>query len=202
MSNIASLKGDSLIRKNKIHVLTTCFNEEEVIEEFIERICSINVISDLIIVDDGSRDKTVEIIKQYKHKLKNINTNINLTLIELSRNFGKEAAILSGLDYSKEKCDALIMIDCDLQDPPELIPKMIKSWDNGAEIVTAIRDGREKETFFKSYTARWFYKIFNNMVDSIQLKEGAGDYRLLSMEVITSLTQMRESSRFIKALIP
>ena len=94
------------------------------------------------------------------------------------------------------------MIDCDLQDPPELIPKMIKSWDNGAEIVTAIRDGREKETFFKSSTARWFYKIFNNMVDSIHLKEGAGDYRLLSMEVITSLTKMRESSRFIKALIP
>ena len=61
--------------------MTTCFNEEEVIEEFIERICSINVISDLIIVDDGSRDKTVEIIKQYKHKLKNINTNINLTLL-------------------------------------------------------------------------------------------------------------------------
>ena len=202
MNNIASLKGDSIIRKNKIHVLTTCFNEEEVIEEFIERICSINVISDLIIVDDGSRDKTVEVIKQYKHKLKNINTNINLTLIELSRNFGKEAALLSGLDYSKEKCDALVMIDCDLQDPPELIPKMIKSWDNGAEIVTAIRDGREKETFFKSSTARWFYKIFNKMVDSIQLKEGAGDYRLLSMEVITSLTKMRESSRFIKALIP
>ena len=202
MKDISRLKEDSLIRKNKIYVLTTCFNEEEVIDEFIQRISSIDVISDLIIVDDGSRDKTVEIIKKYKHKQNNINSNINLTLIELSRNFGKEAALLSGLDYSKEKCDALVMIDCDLQDPPELIPKMIKSWNNGAEIVTAIRDGREEETFFKSSTARWFYKIFNNIADSIQLKEGAGDYRLLSVQVINSLTKMRESSRFIKALIP
>ena len=128
MSNIASLKGDSRL-ENKIR-LDYLFQWRRGYRRIYRRICSINVISDLIIVDDGSRDKTVEIIKQYKHKLKN--TNINLTLIELSRNFGKEAAILSGLDYSK-KSDALIMIDCDLQDPPELIPRWLKAgiwcWD-------------------------------------------------------------------------
>ena len=151
--------------EKRIHVLTTCYNEEEVINEFIERISSIEDISDLIVVDDGSKDHTVEIIKEYKNKFKYSNSKINLTLIELSRNFGKEAALLAGLDYSKEKCDALVMIDCDLQDPPDLITTMIKHWNNGAEIVTAIRENRIEETFFKSSTARWFYKFFNSLVD-------------------------------------
>ena len=190
------------MRGEKIHVLTTCFNEEEVINKFIERVSSIDFITDLIIVDDGSKDNTVEIIKGYKNKLYISNSKINLTLIELSRNFGKEAALLAGLDYSKEKCDALVMIDCDLQDPPELIPKMIKSWNDGAEIVTAIRDNRKEETFFKSSTARWCYKVFNRLVVTSQLKDGAGDYRLLSFNALKALTEMRESSRFTKALIP
>ena len=94
------------------------------------------------------------------------------------------------------------MIDCDLQDPPDLITTMIKHWNNGAEIVTAIRENRKEETFFKSSTARWFYKVFNGLVDSIQIKDGAGDYRLLSFNALKALTEMRESSRFTKALIP
>ena len=202
MNNINSINNQTNFKKSKIFVLSTCFNEEEVINKFIERVSSIEIVSNLILVDDGSSDSTINQIKKYKDNLKDSKSSFKITTIELSRNFGKEAAILAGLDYSKGQCDALVIIDCDLQDPPELIPKMIKSWNEGAEIVTAIRHNREEETFFKSSTARWFYKVFNKMVDSIQIKDGAGDYRLLSSQVIKALTDMRESSRFTKALIP
>ena len=202
MNNLNSSSTSIFSEKSKIFVLSTCFNEEEVINDFIDRVLSTEMISNLVLVDDGSRDSTVEKIKKYKKQLINFGSKVEITIIELSRNFGKEAAILAGLDYVKGQCDALVIIDCDLQDPPELIPKMIGIWREGAEIVTAIRDNRRKETFFKSSTARWFYRIFNRMVDSIQLKDGAGDYRLLSFKVIKALTDMRESSRFTKALIP
>ena len=202
MLNKNITKENPQVKGNKIFVLTTCFNEEEVINEFIERVLSIELISNLIVVDDGSIDGTLEKLRNHKRKSSYSKSKTEITLIELCRNFGKEAAILAGLDYAKEQCDALVIIDCDLQDPPELIPKMVERWREGAEVVTAIRDNRKDETFFKSSTARWFYKIFNRMVNSIQLKDGAGDYRLLSYVVIKALTEMRESSRFTKALLP
>ncbi len=202
MPNKNISKKNPQIKGKRIFVLTTCFNEEEVINEFIQRILSIEIISNLIVVDDGSSDRTLEKLKKFKKSTSYSKSKTEITIIELCRNFGKEAAILAGLDYAKEECDALVIIDCDLQDPPELIPKMVERWREGAEVVTAIRGNRKDETFFKSSTARWFYKIFNRMVDSIQLKDGAGDYRLLSYEVIKALTEMRESSRFTKALLP
>ena len=202
MPNKNISKKNPQIKGKRIFVLTTCFNEEEVINEFIQRILSIEIISNLIVVDDGSSDCTLEKLKKFKKSTSYSKSKTEITIIELCRNFGKEAAILAGLDYGKEECDALVIIDCDLQDPPELIPKMVERWREGAEVVTAIRGNRKDETFFKSSTARWFYKIFNRMVDSIQLKDGAGDYRLLSYEVIKALTEMRESSRFTKALLP
>ena len=186
----------------KIWVVAACFNEEEVITHFIQRILSILGVGRLILVDDGSKDNTVLKIKDYQENLCREESLLNITLIELTRNFGKESAMLAGLDYVKGKCDAVVLIDSDLQHPPELIVDMIKAWLAGAEIVTAVRNDRDEESRLKVTTASWFYKIFNRIVDSIQIREGAGDYRLLSAPVISALTEMREFSRFSKGLIP
>ncbi len=187
---------------SQIWVVAACFNEEAVICKFIERVICLKVVSRLVLIDDGSKDQTVTKIRNW------INSNSDntdppiVTLLELTRNFGKEAAMLAGLDYSNDQCDAVILIDSDLQHPPELIKDMVQSWRDGAEIVTAIRDDKDQESMIKVTTAAWFYMIFNRLADSIQLKEGAGDYRLLSSPVVAALTQMREFSRFSKGLLP
>ena len=193
---------DSLFNDSEIWVVAACFNEEEIITAFLERLSELPNISRLVLVDDGSSDHTVSKIRAWSEDLSNQKSLLNITLLELTRNFGKEAAMLAGLDYAQGKCDAVVLIDSDLQHPPELIPKMIQEWRNGAEIVTAVRNDRDKESRFKVTTATWFYKVFNKVVNSIQLREGAGDYRLLSAPVVNALTQMREFSRFSKGLVP
>ena len=125
-----------------------------------------------------------------------------VTLLELTRNFGKEAAMLAGLDHARGNCAAAVLIDSDLQHPPELIEAMIEQWKAGAEVVTAVRDDRDQESRLKVASASWFYRVFNKLVDSIQLQEGAGDYRLLDAPVLEALTRLRESSRFSKGLLP
>tara|TARA_Y100001968_G_scaffold330863_1_gene383816 strand:+ start:793 stop:1770 length:978 start_codon:yes stop_codon:yes gene_type:complete len=193
---------DSLLSSPKIWVVAACFNEEEVISHFIERSIAISGVSRLILVDDGSSDSTKEKIKNIQKNSIIKDHNFDITLIELTRNFGKESAMLAGLDYVKGDCDAVVLIDSDLQHPPELINDMIREWKKGAEIVTAVRNDRDEESKLKVTTASWFYKIFNRIVDSIQLREGAGDFRLLSAPVVNALTEMREFSRFSKGLVP
>ena len=199
MSNFLS---KSVISNPKVWVVAACLNEEQVIIDFITRSLAINGVGRLILVDDGSTDQTVQRIRKYQQDLIGQENCSAVTLIELTRNFGKESAMLAGLDYARGKCDAAVLIDSDLQHPPELIADMIKAWEGGAEIVTAVRDERDEESRFKVATASWFYKFFNKIVDSIQLREGAGDYRLLSSPVIKALTDMREFSRFSKGLVP
>ena len=123
-------------------------------------------------------------------------------MLELTRNFGKEAAMLAGLDYANGRCAAAVLIDSDLQHPPDRIPTMVQAWRDGAEVVTAVRDDRDEESRMKVATASWFYRVFNRLVDSIQLQEGAGDFRLLSAPVVEAVTQMREATRFSKGLMP
>jgi len=110
--------------------------------------------------------------------------------------------MLAGLDYVRGHCAAAVLIDSDLQHPPELIEAMVEQWREGAEVVTAVRDDRDQESRLKVASASWFYRVFNKLVDSIQLKEGAGDYRLLDAPVVEALTRLRESSRFSKGLLP
>ncbi|WP_320676038.1 glycosyltransferase family 2 protein [Prochlorococcus sp. MIT 1300] len=186
----------------KVWVIAACFNEEAAIVRFIERVVALNCVSRLVLVDDGSSDNTVNQIQLWQEKSEQPEAFGKITLIELTRNFGKEAAMLAGLDYAQDNCEAVVIIDSDLQHPPELIFDMVEEWQKGAEIVTAVRDDRDKESPFKVATASWFYKVFNRLVDSIQLIEGAGDYRLLSAPVIKALIQMREFSRFSKGLVP
>ena len=197
-----NLVHDSSQFQPEVWVVAACFNEEAVITHFIKRALAIPGVSRLILVDDGSTDQTVQRIRQFKKEFSSEEKLSNVTLIELTRNFGKESAMLAGLDYVKGRCDAVVLIDSDLQHPPELIIDMMKEWTKGAEIVTAVRDDKDEESRLKVTTAAWFYKVFNKIVDSIQLKEGAGDYRLLSAPVVNALTEMREFSRFSKGLVP
>tara|TARA_Y100001968_G_scaffold272018_1_gene264013 strand:- start:3677 stop:4642 length:966 start_codon:yes stop_codon:yes gene_type:complete len=179
-------------------VVSACFNEEDVICQFIERVTAIPEVSRLVLVDDGSKDSTVSKIINFIES----SPHSKVTLVALTRNFGKEAAMLAGLDHVKVSSKAVVMIDSDLQHPPELISEMVQKWREGAEVVTAVRDNRDQESRLKIASATWFYKVFNRLVDSIQLKEGAGDFRLLSAPVVEALTQMREFSRFSKGLLP
>ncbi len=188
--------------QKEVWVVAACFNEEEVIGQFIERVVSLPEVTALVLVDDGSTDATLEKIRQWQKKSLGQICETKVVLIELTRNFGKEAAMLAGLDFAKDVSDAIVLIDSDLQHPPELIGEMVHAWHSGAEIVTAVRDDRDQESLLKVTTAAWFYKIFNQLVDSIQLTEGAGDYRLLSAPVVQALTKMREFGRFSKGLVP
>jgi len=181
-----------------VWVVAACFNEQDVITTFIDRVLAVPGVQQLVLIDDGSRDATVEWILTWQAQ----HPEAPITLLELTRNFGKEAAMLAGLDYVAGRCEAAVLIDSDLQHPPELIEAMVAEWRAGAEVVTAVRDDRDQESRLKVASASWFYRVFNRLVDSIQLQEGAGDYRLLDAPVVEALIRLRESSRFSKGLLP
>ncbi|QBE67798.1 Glycosyl transferase [Synechococcus sp. WH 8101] len=181
-----------------VWVVAACFNEQDVITTFIDRVLAVPGVHQLVLIDDGSRDATVERILTWQAQ----HQEAPITLLELTRNFGKEAAMLAGLDYVAGRCEAAVLIDSDLQHPPELIKLMVAEWRAGAEVVTAVRDDRDQESRLKVASASWFYRVFNRLVDSIQLQEGAGDYRLLDAPVVEALIRLRESSRFSKGLLP
>ena len=182
----------------QLWVVAACFNESRVITQFIERVLAQHEVNHLLLIDDGSSDATVAEIRTWQLA----HPGAAVTLLELTRNFGKEAAMLAGLDFADGRCGAVILIDSDLQHPPERIPVMASAWREGAEVVTAVRDDRDAEGLMKVATASWFYRVFNRLVDSIQLQEGAGDFRLLSAPVVAAVTQMREATRFSKGLMP
>jgi glycosyltransferase involved in cell wall biosynthesis len=185
-----------------VWVVAACFNEQAVITSFIERVLEVPGVERLVLVDDGSRDDTVSQIRGWQARQAQIDFPAPVTLLELTRNFGKEAAMLAGLDHVRGDCAAVVLIDSDLQHPPELIEEMVEEWREGAEVVTAVRDDRDQESRLKVASAHWFYRVFNKLVDSIQIKEGAGDYRLLGAPVLEAVTSLRESSRFSKGLLP
>jgi Glycosyltransferases involved in cell wall biogenesis len=168
-----------------VWVVAACFNEQDVIKAFIDRVLAVPGVHQLVLIDDGSRDATVERILTWQAQ----HPEAPLTLLELTRNFGKEAAMLAGLDYVAGRCEAAVLIDSDLQHPPELIEAMVAEWRAGAEVVTAVRDDRDQESRLKVASASWFYRVFNRLVDSIQLQEGAGDYRLLDAPVVEASSQ-------------
>ena len=184
--------------RDELWVVAACFNEESLICQFMETVLKLEQVDRLVLIDDGSSDSTVSVIRAWQQD----HPNAPVTLLALTRNFGKEAAMLAGLDYANRRCAAAILIDSDLQHPPERIPTMVAAWRDGAEVVTAVRDDRDEESLMKVATASWFYRVFNRLVDSIQLQEGAGDFRLLSAPVVEAVTQMREATRFSKGLMP
>lgn len=179
----------------QISIVVPCYNEEESCKPFLKRIIpileSLNKSFEIIFINDGSKDKTLEILKEEGKK------DNRLKIIDLSRNFGKEAALTCGIDYAKG--DAVIPIDIDLQDPPELILQMVKLWEDGYEVVLAQRADRSSDHILKRKTAQWFYKAHNKLSD-IKIPQNVGDFRLMDRKVIEAIKLLPERRRFMKGI--
>lgn len=183
-------------KKKLISIVAPAYNEEEVLPEFVKR--TVGVLADMpdydyeiVLVNDGSKDQTLDVIKQLKHSYPKI------TLVNLSRNFGKEIAMTAGIAESSG--DALIVIDTDLQDPPELIPALVDQWQAGFDMVYAKRKTREGESWLKKATAAAFYTFMKN-IGSTPIPPNVGDFRLISRRVADALLQLPEKHRFMKGL--
>lgn len=178
-----------------IDIIVPVFNEQEVLPLFQERIHEVMdscaVEWRVIFVDDGSSDDSLAIMKSIHAE------DPNFGYLSLSRNFGKEYALTAGLDQAS--ADAAVVIDVDLQDPPELIPEMIAAWHEGFDVVYATRKIRHGESAFKKATANWFYRIINSM-SKIDIPKDTGDYRLMSRKCYLAVNQLREQNRFMKGL--
>ena len=179
-----------------ISILIPAYNEEPVLDKLFHRLA--NLANDtkgynfeFLFVNDGSKDKTLDLIKDYA------DADPRVSYINLSRNFGKEIGMIAGLDHVTG--DATVIIDADLQDPPELIPQMIKLWEDGYDDVYAKRKSREGETWFKKTTSKLYYKTLQS-VTRIPIQEDTGDFRLLDRRVVEALKQFRESQRNTKAM--
>lgn len=182
--------------KKLITIMTPAYNEEKVLPILFERLKNLASKNskydfEFLFINDGSRDKTIEIIKNESQK------DFRISYIDLSRNFGKENAMLAGFDYAKG--DALVIIDADLQDPPELIPKMIELWEQGFDDVYAKRESRDGETWLKKATSKWFYSVLD-FVSNIEIQRDTGDFRLLDRRAVEALKTLRESNRYTKGM--
>jgi glycosyltransferase involved in cell wall biosynthesis len=179
-----------------ISIVIPVHNEAEAAPIFIERVVPIiestKMGYEMVFVDDGSTDLTVRVLLALRERFPCIR------LVQLSRNFGKEAALTAGLSYASG--DAVIPMDSDLQDPPELIPSMIAKWQAGADVVLAIRRDRSSDTWVKRATAKAFYKVMRK-ITQIPIPENCGDYRLMDRKVVNALLSFPERNRFMKGLM-
>ncbi len=183
-------------KKKLITILVPAYNEQEVLNilyERLEKLMNENTGYDfeVLLVNDGSKDNTFKIMQELREKDK------RFCYLNLSRNFGKEIAMIAGLDYCKG--DAVVIIDADLQDPPELIPEMIKYWEEGYDDVYARRRTRDGETWLKKFTSKMYYRVLQSFT-SIQLQIDTGDFRLLDRRCVEALKAMRENQRYTKGL--
>lgn len=178
-----------------LSVIVPCFNEEEVIEHTHARLMAalraITPAFEIIYVDDGSRDRTAELLHAIQR------TAAEVRLIRLSRNFGHQIAVTAGLDYAKG--DAVVLIDADLQDPPEVIAEMVAKWRDGYHVVYGQRVERTGESHFKLWTARLFYRLINRLSE-VPIPLDTGDFRLMDRAVVDALRRMREKHRMLRAM--
>ncbi len=181
---------------NKISIVIPMYCEEEVVQECYNRIIEVfkrieNYEYELVCVDDGSKDKTLEILNSIAEKDKNVK------IISFSRNFGHQCAVTAGLRYASG--DAVVIIDADLQDPPELIPKMIKMWKQGSDVIYGKRKTREGESKFKLLTAKMFYKTLNALSD-VDIPKDTGDFRLVDKKIVDVINSLPEHNKFLRGL--
>lgn len=177
-------------------IIIPVYNEEAVVHETYRRLSwvmkSLGEPYELIFVNDGSRDRTAEIIEAFDE------ADQCVKVLEFSRNFGHQIAITAGMDYA---CgDAIVIIDADLQDPPELIPQMIEKWKQGYEVVYAKRSQRKGETLFKKETAALFYRLLSKLTE-IDIPLDTGDFRLIDRKVCDAMQSIHEKNRFVRGLI-
>lgn len=179
-----------------ITLIISVYNEEEVLDLLYERLKKLrkeisNYNFEFLFIDDGSKDKSLEMIKSYR-KLDN-----DVSYVSFARNFGKEIGMLAGIDYAKG--DAVVFMDADLQDPPELIKEFIKYWEQGYDDVYAKRKERKNETFAKKITAKIYYRILSKL-SSVPIQIDTGDFRLIDRRVVNALKKAREESRTMKSM--
>lgn len=179
----------------KYSFVVPIYNEEETIAELYRRISlTMNQMDgevELILVNDGSRDRSLELIRKLRQEDRRI------SYISLARNFGHQIAVTAGLNFARGK--AVVVLDADLQDPPELIPSMVEQWAKGYELVYAQRTQRHRERWVKRLTAYWFYRILKQLAD-IDIPSDTGDFCLMDRKIVDILNAMPERNRFIRGL--
>ena len=178
-----------------ISIVVPAYNEEAVLPEFHARLSRVlhmlGIDAEVLYVNDGSSDGTLTVLERIR------DDDPRVGILDLSRNFGKEIAITAGMDHARG--DAVILIDADLQDPPEIIPDLVTAWKEGFDIVYAKRTSRDGESWLKKATAHGFYRFIRTL-SRINIPEDTGDFRLLNRRAVTSLGLLREQHRFMKGL--
>jgi dolichol-phosphate mannosyltransferase len=176
-----------------VSVVAPVYNEEASIDEFYTRVCSAleALPFELVLVDDGSTDGSPLALERLA------DSDERVRIVYLSRNFGHQTALTAGLDHARG--NAVVMLDADLQDPPELIQKMMDHWRAGCDVVYAVREQRDGESRFKLSTARWFYRLFDKLAQ-VELQHNSGDFRLLDRRALDALLSMRERNRFLRGM--
>ncbi len=180
----------------KVTLIIPMYYEEEVAQECYNRVIKVlksiqNYTYEIIFINDGSKDKTLPILEEIASKDKDVK------VISFSRNFGHQAAVTAGL--KEVTGDAIVIIDADLQDPPELIPEMLKHWEEGYEVIYGKRKARKGESAFKLLTAKMFYKTLNALSD-VEIPKDTGDFRLVDRKVVDVINQMPEHNKFLRGL--
>jgi dolichol-phosphate mannosyltransferase len=189
------LKSTSLPTHPVISVVAPVYNEEALLPEFCRRTIAmlegLGEPFELVLVNDGSRDRCQEIMQQVHE------ADPRVKIVSFSRNFGHQLAITAGTDYARG--DTVVVIDSDLQDPPEVIPQLFEQWRAGYQVVYAVRAEREGETAFKLATASFFYRLIRR-ITSVNIPADTGDFRLMDRKVVDALKSMREHHRFMRGL--
>lgn len=187
--------GGRVVGDTLISVLVPLFNEREVLRTFHQRLSAvmqeIPATTEILYVDDGSNDGSFDIIKGISQR------DDTVSVLQLSRNFGKEIAMTAGLNHVRG--DAVVVIDADLQDPPELIAELVRHWRQGYDVVYAQREMRDGEPFLKRFTASMFYALMQH-VGRVKIPRDTGDFRLLSRRAVDAVNQIPEQHRFMKGL--
>lgn len=180
----------------KLSIVVPVYNEEQIIDQLVKRLTDtaqrITEEYEIIFVNDCSRDRSLERIMEYAQK------DSHIQFISFSRNFGHQIAIMAGMDHASG--EAIVTIDADLQDPPELIEDMYRAYEGGYKVVYAKRSKRKGESFFKLITAKWFYRLMANLV-SFEIPLDVGDYRLIHKDVLVYLKRMKEYDKYIRGQI-
>jgi glycosyltransferase len=180
----------------KISIIIPAYNEEEALPALMDRITKFaddtkDYDFEFLFVNDGSKDRTIELIKEYREKDKRV------CYVDFARNFGKETAMKAGIDYATG--DAVVFLDADLQDPPEIITEMIKYWEEGYDDVYAQRKSRKGETWMKKFTSKMYYKVLQDLTN-VPIQKDTGDFRLLDRRCVNALKVMKESQRNSKSM--
>jgi dolichol-phosphate mannosyltransferase len=191
-----SVPTESQAKQNSLSVVVPCYNEEDVIRQSHARLStalqSTGLNYEIVYVNDGSRDNTLAILRELQI------ADEHVRVVSFARNFGHQVAVTAGIEFSTG--DAVVLIDADLQDPPELIQKMVQMWMDGYQVVYGVRESRTGESAFKLLTAKYFYRIINS-VSEVKIPLDTGDFRLMDRRVVNVLKNMPERDRFLRGMV-